>query len=157
MGRMMAQRLVPVAAKVIANVGAAAYAKATGRITLSKPCAHVMIGFAPAAPGGKMGGVRFIVNAVDQATYDPSRADKGFVQGTLTDDDAKLVTNFGVAGGGAKQQWHEWNPNICATLELPLFMGTLPKALIETIDILPTDLLDGSLATVLHVYVLAAE
>lgn len=157
MSRMMAQRLVPVAAKVIANVGAAAYDEATGRLTLPRPCAHVMIGFAPAVNGGLMGGVRFMVNAVDQDTYNPSRADKGFVQGTLTADNVKLRTNFGVAGGAAKQQWHEWNPNICATLELPLFMGTLPKGLIETIDILPVNLLDGSVATVLHVYALAAE
>ena len=76
MGRMMAMRMVPVAAQVIANVKAAAYVKATGRVTLARPCAHVMIGFAPAVKGGLMGGVRFIVNAVDQTTYDPSRADR---------------------------------------------------------------------------------
>lgn len=154
---LIAGRPVPVAGRTVTVQLAAAYTVANGRITLPRPCTFVSLIFTPNTPGGAMGAVRFMINAVDQDTYDPSRADKGIKPGDMTATDAKLRTNFAVAGGAAKQQWHEWPIGVSNILNLPFWVPGQGMPKISTIDILLVPALDGTVAATTDVYAMAAE
>lgn len=154
---LIAGRSVPVAGRTVAVQLAAVYTGANGRITLARPCTFVSLIFTPNTPGAAMGSVKFMINAVDQDTYDPSRADKGFQPGDMTSTDAKLRTNFGVAGGAAKQQWHEWPIGASNILNLPFWAPEQGMPKIKTIDLLLVPSLSGVAAVTTDVYAMAAE